>query len=182
MKWFNLLGFSFVVALVLFLVYKIFFSIVNKKEVQNKNVQAFLKMIRYAEGTAGANGYKTMFTGALFTSYASHPNVMNCATVRGVQVCSTAAGAYQFLFKTWESLRKKLNLKDFSPESQDLAAVQLIYEKNALADVEKGNFEAAIKKVSKIWASLPGAGYNQPEKQLAELKNIYLQNGGTTTT
>jgi lysozyme len=53
---------------------------------------------------------------------------------------STAAGAYQFLASTWDDLKRKLNLPDFGPHSQDLAAQELIRERHALADVADGRF------------------------------------------
>lgn len=181
MKWYKLTAFVFITALVLYLIWIFFYKMVNKSDLSNKNVQAFLRTIRFAEGTNGPNGYRTMYTGKLFTDLSKHPNINNCATSNGKQLCSTAAGAYQFLFRTWEDLRKKLNLKDFSPESQDLAALQLIYERGALPLVKEGKFAEAVAKVRNIWASLPGAGYGQPEKQLADLANIYQKNGGTFT-
>lgn len=152
----------------------------------DKNVQAFLQVIRKAEGTAGPNGYRTMFTGKLFTDFSKHPNVKNCITYKGNRLCSTAAGAYQFLFSTWKYLQTKLGLSDFSPANQDLAAIELIRQEGALEDVKAGRFAVAIDKVQNIWASLPdvpggeaSAGYGQPQKKLAELTTIYTQNGGT---
>lgn len=151
------------------------------QDLADKNVQAFLKTIRYAEGTLGENGYRTMYTGKTFTSFADHPRTVNCATSNGRQLCSSAAGAYQFLTRTWDELKSRLNLKDFSPQNQDLAAVQLIIDRRALADVKAGRFTTAIGKVRNIWASLPGAGYGQPEKQMTTLINIYKQQGGNIT-
>ncbi|MDW8420131.1 MAG: glycoside hydrolase family 104 protein [Chitinophagales bacterium] len=145
---------------------------------KNANVQAFLRVIRYAEGTAGANGYRTMFTGKLFNNgYADHPRQTNCAG----RLCSTAAGAYQFLSTTWDYLRLRLKLKDFSPLSQDMAAVELIREKKALDDIIAGRFESAIGKLNKTWASLPGSPYGQPVKTMAELKTQFKNYGGNTT-
>lgn len=146
----------------------------------DKNVQAFLRMIRHAEGTSGDNGYRTLFGGKLFTDYSKHPNVKVPFLDKrsGKTNYSTAAGAYQFLNSTWRLLALKLNLNDFSPKNQDLAAIELIREKKALQDVIDGNFETAVNKISKVWASMPGAGYKQPEKKLTELKKIYLQHGG----
>ena len=37
------------------------------------NLRAFLQTIRQAEGTAGPDGYRTMFGGDLINSYADHP-------------------------------------------------------------------------------------------------------------
>lgn len=141
---------------------------------QNRNIKAFLLMLRRCEGTAGVNGYRTLFGGSLFTSFASHPN----KKIPFRDTYSTAAGAYQFLYRTWLPLQKRLALPDFSPASQDLACLQLISDKNALNDVFNGKFEDAIYKVRKVWASLPGAGYGQGEKSLATAKQYYLTAGG----
>lgn len=132
-------------------------------------------MIRKCEGTAGPDGYRTMFGGKTFTDMSRHPNVK----VPFRDTYSTAAGAYQFLYSTWTTLALRLNLKDFSETSQDLAAIELIREKNALADVEAGRISDAIYKIRKIWASLPGAGYNQPEKSLTTALGYYKTAGGT---
>jgi muramidase (phage lysozyme) len=155
---------------------------VSKTDLSNKNVQAFLRVIRFAEGTAGANGYRTMFGGKLFdvSNGWQHPNIRVPFTDNrtGKTNYSTAAGAYQFLYSTWSSKRSQLNLADFSPENQDLAALQLIADKSALEDVKAGRFSVAIDKVKKVWASLPGAGYQQPEKSLAALTERYKYEGG----
>lgn len=161
----------------------IVYLIIRRKNMQtvkaaagNNNVQAFLMTIRKCEGTAGPDGYRTLFGGKLFTSYQSHPNVK----VPFGNTYSTAAGAYQILFRTWETLRLRLSLPDFSPASQDMAAIELIREKNgALDDVIAGHLETAVSKVRSIWASLPGAGYGQPEKSIASVKQYYLNAGGT---
>lgn len=138
------------------------------------NVRAFLDMIAFAEGTAGANGYRTLFGGRLFDSYADHPRVF----VPFRNTTSSAAGRYQFLARTWDSLARRLNLPDFSPPNQDAAAIELIRERGALNDVRAGRFELAVSKVRRIWASLPGAGYNQPERNINTLLAAYMRAGG----
>jgi lysozyme len=156
------------------------------------NLRAFLRTIRHAEGTAGANGYRTMFGGALFTSFADHPRrAVQFRDGAGRLLWTSAAGAYQFMavsplpsgsttkVDTWDRLKRKLGLPDFSPASQDAAAVELIREAGALPDVRAGRFDAAVSKVRRIWASLPGAGYSQPEKSITSLRTVYAQAGGT---
>lgn len=140
-----------------------------------RNVRAFLDMIAFAEGTAGPDGYRTMFGGQLFESYADHPRIR----VPFRLTYSTAAGRYQFLARTWDTLKRRLNLPDFGPESQDAAAIELIRERGALADVQAGRVAVAVDKVRKIWASLPGAGYSQPERSLNQLTAAYSRAGGT---
>lgn len=159
----------------------------------DKNTAAFLFMIRQAEGTAGPNGYRTLFGGRLFDGWADHPRVAKqFRTGDGRQLWTTAAGAYQFLavspipgtdkrtkVNTWDRIAARLGLPDFSPASQDAAAVELIREAGALGDVRAGRFAEAVSKVRGIWASMPGAGYSQPEKSLDALRLAYLNAGGT---
>jgi lysozyme len=140
-----------------------------------RNVRSFLDMLAFSEGTDSAEGYRMLFGGALFDSFADHPRVY----VPFRDTTSSAAGRYQILWRTWDTLRKRLALPDFSPASQDAAAIELIRERGALGDVQAGRLEAAIKKVAPIWASLPGAGYNQPERKLSQLVAKYQAAGGT---
>jgi lysozyme len=154
-------------------------SNVDADTAQN-NRAAFLSMIRYAEGTAGPRGYQTMFGYRYFDSFADHPRQYFPFTDgAGRQLKSSAAGAYQIIVKTWDTLRARLGLPDFSPASQDAAALELIRERGALADVDAGRFAAAVSKVRKVWASLPGAGYAQPERSLSSLYAVYREAGGT---
>lgn len=147
----------------------------------NGNVQAFLWVIRNCEGTAGENGYRTLFGGSLFDSFKDHPNILKTFKLKkGGTLSSTAAGAYQILKRTWDGLRKNHPgmFPDFSPSSQDLAAIALIRGRKALADVEEGRFDIAIRKCALEWASLPGSPYGQPTKTLEFCKQIYEQHGG----
>ncbi|CAN7409044.1 glycoside hydrolase family 24 protein [Acidovorax sp. LjRoot194] len=148
-------------------------------DVAAANVRAFLDMIAYAEGTAGypGGGYNTLFAGGQFEGFADHPRIY----VPFRTTSSSAAGRYQILARTWDGLQGKLNLPDFGPASQDAAAVELIRERGALGDVQAGRTVRAIGKVAKVWASLPGAGYNQPERKLTALLQAYAGAGGTTT-
>jgi lysozyme len=86
---------------------------------------------------------------------------------------STAAGAYQLIKPTWVRLRDRLNLPDFSPLSQDRAAVGLLEEIGAVDLIYAGDIEGAIKKASKIWASLPGSTAQQNPKALAYALNRF---------
>lgn len=156
------------------------------------NLQAFLAMIRKAEGTAGPNGYRTLFGGDLFDDVTDHPHLAKRFQNRAGQwLWTTAAGAYQFMaasplpdggstkVDTWGTLQRRLGLPDFGPESQDAAAVELIREAGALDLVREGQFDEAVSKVRRIWASMPGAGYAQPEKSLTALRTAFVDAGGT---
>lgn len=155
-----------------FLLKKIF---VPQLTTAQKNLKAFLLMIQYSEGTAGANAYRMLYGGGLFNDYSRHPNT----PVTKWGLTSTAAGAYQILFGTWQGIQQELKLTDFSPRSQDLAAIALIKRRKALEDVLAGRFAQAIYKCRKEWASLPGAGYGQTEKSEAKLLAMYKMVGGS---
>lgn len=147
---------------------------VTRADVAHPNVQAFLRVIRRGEGTAGENGYRTLFGGGLFNGYADHPRVK----VSKSGYTSTAAGAYQFLASTWDETKRVMGLADFSPANQDLGAVGRILYRGALADVKAGRFEVAVKKVAKEWASMPGSPYGQPVITMATAHSVYAAAGG----
>ena len=153
----------------------------------NQNRKAFLDTIAWAEGTAGLgdNGYNVIVIGIdgqleLSSDYSDHPFASGRPSklINNQGLRSSASGRYQFLLRDWDHYRKLLQLPDFGPESQDRWAIQLIKERRALPDVDAGRFDEAVKKVSNIWASLPGAGYGQRERKLAKLRRVYLDSGG----
>ena len=133
-------------------------------------------MIQYSEGTFGKDGYRKLYGGGLFNDLSKHPDTK----VTKWGITSTAAGAYQILSKTWNEIQAKLKLPDFSPLSQDKAAIELIRRRKALEDVMAGRFAQAIAKCKKEWASLPGAGYGQNEKNVKSLMAVYKIAGGNT--
>lgn len=147
---------------------------VNPADLNNPNVQALLRVIRTAEGTAGPNGYRTLFGGRTFDGFADHPRV----TVRASGYTSTAAGAYQILASTWDETKRIMNLPDFSPRSQDLAALGRLAARGALEDAKVGMFESAIRKIAREWASLPGSPYGQPTISWDRARTIYASAGG----
>lgn len=138
------------------------------------NLRAFLAVIRAGEGTSDVDGYRRHYGGRLFDGFADHPRV----SISAGAWTSTAAGAYQFLSRTWDECRDALGLDDFSPASQDLAAVFLIRRRGALPDVLAGRLPEAIAKCNREWASLPGSPYGQPTRTLQQATDVYLKSGG----
>ncbi|MBK8773097.1 MAG: glycoside hydrolase family 104 protein [Rhizobiales bacterium] len=120
-------------------------------------------MIRYTEGA----GYSTLFGGEHFTEFEDHPRRLITRTLGGKPITSTAAGAYQFLSRTWDECKKALGLPDFSPPSQDRAALYLIERRRALPAVLEGDWPTALERCNREWASLPGSPYGQPTKSMA---------------
>ena len=156
----------------------------------DKNRLAFLDMLAHSEGTSTSpattcHGYDVIVTGSdrkpeVFTDFSDHPfnKGRKSKTINSKGLTSNASGRYQFMLKDWDHYRRQLNLPDFGPESQDKWALQLIRERRALPDIDAGNFAAAVSKCRNIWASLPGAGYGQPEHPIEKLQAAYLAAGG----
>ena len=136
-----------------------------------KNVRAFMDTLAYSEGTK--EHYDYIFTFVTFTSYADHPRKVVCAG----SLCSSAAGRYQFLGKTWDPLAADLGLTDFTPPNQEKAGLELIRRAGAyelaLKSNKLANFKAAVGKLNTIWASLPGSPYGQPTHSMAALWKAY---------
>jgi muramidase (phage lysozyme) len=155
------------------------------------NVVAFLSMLAWSEGTSTSpatkdRGYDVIVTGAdrvpeVFTDYSVHPfsRGRKSKRINSKGLTSNASGRYQFMLKDYAHYRSLLRLPDFGPLSQDLWAIQLIRERRALTLIQAGKIEDAIARVRNIWASLPGAGYGQPEHKLADLLAVYRKAGGT---
>lgn len=134
----------------------------------NPNVQKFLRVVGQAEGTVGdkiADPYRVGFGGATLESLDSHPNVLVPFTqTDGTKNKTSAAGAYQFIKPTWDEEANELGLTDFSPRSQDLAAINRLRKRGALDDVLNGRMDAAVAKLGNEWASLPSSPYAQPKR------------------
>ncbi|QXE90184.1 glycoside hydrolase family 24 protein [Geomonas subterranea] len=132
---------------------------------KDPRVRALLDVIAYAEGA----DYATMVKGegsVPITDFARHPNVL---VTLSKSLKSTAAGRYQFLYSTWQGLK----MPDFSPISQDKAAVKLLKRRRMLKPLFAGDVEQAIRNGNREWASLPGSPYGQPTHQMAEMLQVY---------
>jgi len=147
------------------------------------NIKAFLYTIRasehrYPNDVTNDAAYHIFYGGKRFYDMSDHPVLTGemkpvplpvnicAASGLGPGCVSTAAGAYQFIKATWIRLRNKMQLTDFSPASQDLAAVQLLDDIGALKLVQSGDIEGALAKASKVWASLPGSRAQQNPRTL----------------
>lgn len=144
---------------------------VDRGLLANRNVQAMLRVIRAGESSQTDTAYRTIVGGKLFTSFADHPRIFGVKN-------STAAGAYQITKTTWDWIKGPMKLLDFSPSSQDFAALGLIAYRGALKDVVEGNIPSAVVKLRKEWTSLPGAAENQ-FMTLEKVKSIFVAYGGT---
>jgi muramidase (phage lysozyme) len=154
------------------------------------NQSAFLDMLSISEGTSTSpatrnRGYDVIVTGIdrlpeIFSDYSTHPFARGRRPkqINAKGLYSTASGRYQHMLKDWAHYRDLLKLPDFGPRSQDLWALQLIRERGALALIDAGRFDEAVARVRNLWASLPGAGYGQPEHRIEKLRAAYESAGG----
>lgn len=149
-------------------------------------VAAWLATIRHTEGTdRQADPYAVVYGYAFtITDFSDHPAALGWKgglITRGKYAgkVSTASGAYQFTIGTWQRAKAALGLADFSPESQDAAAVWLTDQRHALDDVKAGDMEAACAKCHAEWASLPGSDAGQGGYSLAEVQDTFTNVGGS---
>lgn len=164
---------------------------ISASQAGGQNVLAFLDMLAYSEGTSTSpatqnDGYDVIVTGIdgrpeTFTDYAVHPfsKGRKSKTINSRGLLSNASGRYQFMLRDYAHYRDQLKLPDFGPLSQDRWAIQLIKERRAIPDILTGRFDEAVSKCRNIWASLPGAGYGQPEHKIEPLLAAYQRAGGT---
>lgn len=147
---------------------------VKRDILNNRNVQAFLRVIRERESGQTEAAYRVIVGGKTFSSFADHPRIKGvCWTAKdGRRLCSTAAGAYQITASTWDETRAAMSLTDFSPPNQDLAAVGRIAARGALADVLAGRVETAIRKLALEWEAFTRWPDPAPYKQ------VFLAYGG----
>lgn len=111
-----------------------------------------------------------------FDSYAAHPMIHNVACN------SDAAGRGQFMGHYWPAYRDQLKLPDFGPASQRAWFYQLLKECHAVADIEAGNLDAALKATSSRWASFPYAPYNQHVNTVEFMTSAFVAAGGVLAT
>ncbi|GJJ05125.1 hypothetical protein RugamoR64_56630 [Duganella rhizosphaerae] len=154
----------------------------NREYLKDANMQAFLKAIAEAEG----GGYDFKY-GAVrgkkndpwrLADYSTHPSP-------GVGGKTTAAGMYQENIETWREMGGNMGLSDFTPETQDLIAVEILRVIKVAESIKSGDINAALDKASHRWSALPQgkgkAGYypKQPSVSFDKFESDYKRFGGT---
>lgn len=147
-------------------------------------IRALMRTISASESNA-KNPYVLLYGGHHIHDLSQHPNT--CIAIKtdiNQGHCSTAAGRYQFLTKTWREKaalyhperqpRKKSY--SFDPKSQDLVTYHWLTDKNHWGmdfseQLQKGNIKLVLKKLSGTWTSL---GYGIEDNMMtASLPTIY---------
>jgi muramidase (phage lysozyme)/phage tail protein X len=151
--------------------------------VADRNVQAMLRVIREAESSQTDDAYFMRWGGGKVIDLSRHPgDAIDARDRTGRVIRSSATGAYQFLASTWNDVASVYGIPDFSPASQDAAAVALIHRAGALDDVQAGRLEAAIGKLNSVWAGLPGDRYGQGGITMQRARNAWAKYGGQLAT
>jgi muramidase (phage lysozyme) len=132
------------------------------RRVVSKNVAAFLALLRHVEAR---DRYDLIAGGDVFTDYSDHPFILNPDRQRPLG--TTAAGGYQMVRKTWRLARDfGAPLQDFSPASQDAAAIRLLKFKVPGVDrmipegtgnydlIAAGRFDEAMAALRPEWQAL----------------------------
>ena len=144
----------------------------NAIDVASPMQRALLDTIAWAEGTRGRgkDGYNVTFAYRYFNSCDTHPNIKVCSG----SLCSTAAGRYQFLNRTWVGLK----LPTFWPEDQERGALELIDRRGVElpeATLTATEFANALDKLSYEWASLPPGRYGQTRLTMDQVRSEYCK-------
>ena len=111
---------------------------------------------------------------AFLDTIEDHPRELKCANSNGKELCSDAAGRYQFLSTSWDRFAPVVKAKNFGPTYQDRVAIELIRDKNALKDIEEGRVEEAFKKLHLVWPSF-GETETDVEQLMSKLVGTYQQ-------
>lgn len=186
------------------------YFMIGKKCECEARIRAFMRVIRIAEGTGeyikGTKtardpqlGYTTWFSGGgnNFKLSDGHPQTINCNSTN--TLCSSAAGAYQFMGWKYDELNgykvvfkdgyfqtkqpkeytestdkaKKYDAKGFSQLSQDRLCVVILNDKGIIDKILKNDISGAISKANGTWVSLPGSDAGQPTAKMKETLDYY---------
>lgn len=132
--------------------------------------RGFLRTLSGSESSYGnRDPYRVMYGGSMFSDFGDHPRQGQLIrTGPNAGRTSSAAGGYQFLGSTWDSVAPRAGVSDFSPASQDQAALFLaqdVYRRKTGRELQ-ADIQAARRDPQKLgdvlsalhgtWTSLPG--------------------------
>jgi muramidase (phage lysozyme) len=151
-----------------------------RQALHNDNVRALLRVIREGESDQTSDAYRKLVGDGpgvySITDLTDHPR--RVVHIDRLQVFSSAAGAYQFLTRTWDELVDQYGFENFGPMCQDEAAVGLFVKRKALDAAIGGAVALWLDKCSYEWASLPPGRYGQGELTIEHVVQVYTEYGG----
>ncbi len=124
----------------------------NRLFLKNRNVKAFLRALSHAAG-GGVDYLQGAVKGRRndpwrFTDFSTHPGA-------GEDGITTAAGLYQISFALWRDTGGKMSLTDFTHETQDLIAVEVLRGLGVLEKLQRGELAPVLAGAAKRWPGLP---------------------------
>lgn len=152
---------------------------ITSEQPPGDNVAAFLALIRAAESNGN---YAAIQGGDSFFQFDWHPFDFKAgAPPRQKLGTSTASGAYQMVIGTWLAAKNALGLTDFTPESQDAAAIWILQYKRPRSwpYVQRGNVKAAMQVLQNEWEAFQKILAGTYPITIARAEQIYADNGGT---
>jgi muramidase (phage lysozyme) len=147
----------------------------------NANVRALLRVVREGETDQTPNAYRKLVGDppGVYSIKILKDHPRRVVHIDRLQLFSSAAGAYQFLTRTWDELVTQYGFEDFSPSCQDEAAVALFARRKALDAAIGGALALWLDKCSYEWASLPPGRYGQGELSIERVTRVFKEYGGT---
>lgn len=148
---------------------------------KDPDVLAFLRVIRERESSQTDDAYRMRWTPrgvAYFNDFKDHPRIDE---PRADGRTSSASGAYQFTRTTWDDVVSSVGsdlLPDFSPASQDRAAVALLIMRGVFQLLMVDDVQGAIVKARPTWTSLPGASESSASWTMAKALEVFVKWGG----
>jgi muramidase (phage lysozyme) len=149
-------------------------------------IAAFLDLVALSEGTSAAknthdDGYDIIVSGInglnSFADYSAHPFAAGRAPIivrtAPTLLESTASGRYQIILPTWKNIAAAHGLGTFSPQNQDMGAVELLNQCGALNLIDAQKIPQAIEAACETWASFPGNSFGQGGRTLDWLMQQY---------
>jgi len=136
----------------------------------DQKVSALMAVIRRYESN---NNYLALVGGGSFYNTSRHPAALNAPHPDGWVLNSSgsnyfnparnssAAGAYQITYPTYMDVARTMGITNFTPESQDILAYELLGEVGAIIKLNNNDIPRAFNLASKRWASLPGSTAKQ---------------------
>jgi lysozyme len=137
------------------------------------NVKAFMKVIRYAEtGYEDDRAYYVLYGGGTFSDTSAHPLPLAEQKEGPDHKKHTPAGAYQITYRTWYDLHMSGIAQDFSKYTQDRCAIEIMKWCHVMNDLMKGDINKVLHNhmLRGQWSSLPGASQQQIDMDTAVRK------------
>lgn len=143
---------------------------------QNRQISAFLRLIRRAESyETDPRAYYVLNGGEIVPNLTSiaHPARI------GERGTSTAAGAYQFVAATWREVSMAtwgVENAVMTQAAQDMAALQRLGVRGAIPAIIAGDLATAYDRLKNEWSSMPGG--KEARIATAELRAAFVRGGG----